>query len=161
VKVSELRKTLTELARLLDAAGAAKPAKDVAGFADGLAGFDDDTLDKVLKLAEAGRKPPPAPRAPRAAKAKVDPAELLVEIEYLDRHMDAADVTPERIAAVCDKVDKLTKPQVVQAAAVVGLAPAKSAAKGAVAGELRKHLLERKSTAARRAMADRPPGESQ
>jgi hypothetical protein len=156
VKISELRQTLTELTRLLHAAGATRATKDLTEFTASLQAFQELTLSAFVKLAEAGRRPP-EPR--KVGGGKTDVEALRREIKDLYARASSPDVTEEDVRTTCDRLanaKKLTKKDLVAIASETELVGMEKRKNDDIVTEIRNRLVDLKGAAIRRQMINRP-----
>lgn len=159
--VNELRETLTRLVGLLEAADAkAATTRGLTEFIALTTPFGDLSLKAFAALAEAGR----TPRAdggglgrPRSApKGKVDPGAVDAEVRDLYTRAGEATVTLEQVRAVCGRLGGLTKDALVKVADGIELHGAKGKSKADLVRLITDRLVDRKETAIRRTLIDRP-----
>jgi hypothetical protein len=156
VTVQELRETLTRLVGLLDAAGAkAATTRDLTEFVESTAPFGDLTLKAFVKLAEAGRMPPP-PKSQAAGKTKADPSAVLSEVRDLYERAADPTVTEDQVRAACGRLSALAKDALVRLADGIELLGMKAKKKDDIVAAITSRLLDRKGAAIRRQLIDRP-----
>lgn len=155
MKVSNLQQLLTELSRLLAAAGAAKQDKELAEFVRDLQPFAGETLAAFVKLAEKGKDPPKPPaRTPKAPKATAQ--ELSDDVYAVYDRPTGERATLEAVESLCDRLTALPKADLVGIADRIALFGANKHTKPKIIDSIRHQLRERIGTAARREMMDRP-----
>ena len=156
--VQDLRETLTQLVRLLEAADAKKgTVTGLNEFIEATSGFGDLNLKAFVKLAEVGRTPPaPRPPAPRRGGAKVDPAAVMAEVRALYERAAEPNVTEEQVRAACDRLGGLTKGKLVELADSIGLVGMNAKKKDEIVAGITNRVVDRKGAAIRRQLIDRP-----
>lgn len=159
--VDELRETLIQLGRLLQAADAKKgTVSGLAEFVELAAPFGPLSLKAFVKLAEAGQKPPadrPPGQGRGGAAPKADADALARDLAALYERAGGLEVSEEQLRAACAPLGGLTKDGLVRVADAVGLVGMKAKAKGDIADAITARLLGRKGAATRRELIDRPP----
>jgi hypothetical protein len=164
VTIDQLRETLRQLNRLLEAADAKKATTvGLTEFIEATAPFGELSIKAFVTLAEAGRTPPSdrtsvSPRRGATTKTKVDFTVLAGVLKNLYDRAAEPDVNEEQIRTACAQLGALTKGQLVQIAEGVGLAGMKSKKKDELVAEITRRLIERKGAAIRRQLVDRPAG---
>jgi hypothetical protein len=164
--VADLKQHLTDLAKLLDAAGGRQVAKDFALMAEGLTPFAGQSLaefTRLLALAHEYRTtgkltpPPKAARAAKLAKAKTDPAAVAAALRALyDRAGDPA-LPLEQINAELGQLAGLTKPGLLIVAERMELAGLKAKKVDDIKAAIRQKVLDRRSSAQRGQLMEAPP----
>lgn len=161
MKVEQLRQMLANLRPVFEAAGARGVAGDLSTLVDGLASFEGLTVAAFLKLAEAGRKPPPAPKPPREKKAtapkppKVKPEECRREIADLYARAKDPAVTEQVVAAAIERLKGLKKVEQVSVATEIGVSAGKKTS-AQLLDAIRLRILDRQGATIRSELLDRP-----
>jgi hypothetical protein len=161
VTVDALRETLTRLTALLEAADA-KPAttRGLAEFVELTGSFGELSLKAFVTLAEAGRTPRAdsagAGRPKSTAKAKADPGAVEAEVRDLYARAGEPAVTIEQVRAACVRLGTLKKDGLIRVAEAIELHGAKGMKNGDLVGAITSRLVDRKETAVRRTLIDRP-----
>lgn len=170
MKVADLQQHLTDLGRLLGAAGAKGAVGDLAALSDGLGPYRDMPLRKFadfLTRAEAysrGGVPAARPKGPRGGAARgggkaaaPDLGALTAEVRDLYDQAPSPSVTEARIDDVLGRARTLTKPALVALAEAIELMGMKARSKDEILKAIRQRVLARKGTAQRADLIDRIP----
>lgn len=161
--VDDLRATLNQVLGLLRATDAkATTIRELGEFVEQTKGFSDLTLKSFVKLAEAG-KAPPVPRAVgngdgRGGRSGGTPNAGALSGAVKNLYDRAADpgVTEEQMRGACAALSGLTKTQMVEVAASLGLQGVKSNTKDSIVTAITERLLDRKRSAIRNQLVHRP-----
>jgi hypothetical protein len=157
VTVNELRDTLTKLVGLLEAADAkAATTRSLSEFIDLSAPFGELSLKAFATLAETGRAGPSTGRPKAAPRGKVDPAAVETEIKDLYARAGEVAVTVEQVKTACGRLGGLTKDALVRVAEGIEMFGAKAMKKDTLVEGITARLVDRKETAVRRTLIDRP-----
>jgi len=167
VNVADLRQHLDDLAKLLDASGGKSVAKDFAAIAEGLAPFSTQPLAEFSRflvqaheyhttgtLAAAGK--PARKAAPRAAKVKVDPAEIAAAVRALYDRANDLSLTMEHIDAELAKMSGLSKDGLLEVCGAMELVGLKSKKVDEIRASIRQKVLDRRGAAQRVGMIEEP-----
>jgi hypothetical protein len=175
MNVADLQRHLTDLRRLLEAAGVKGAViTDLEAIGDGLVPFQHHSLRDFagfLVRAEAfsrGEVPVTPPRSRRTTTAPrprgkqkappPDPAALAQEAKRLyDQATDPA-ITADMVDTLATRLGELSKAGLMTVAAVLELKVAKSATKDDIVKAIPRWIMDRKGSYQRAGLLDKPAG---
>lgn len=168
--ITDLQNHLGDLARFLDASGAAKIGGELKSFCGGLDPFRDLSLKafgEFLKKAHADAQGIPAassgakggkkPGSANTAKAPLPNVDVIAHnMQQLYDQAAQESTTHEKIESGLAQLIPLTKNALVIVAEQLELKGMKSRTKDDILREIRQRILARKDSAQRASMIDRP-----
>ena len=163
--VADLQRLLTDLARVLETAGASRtPSAEVTALAGHLEKFRDlrlkafgDLLDRVSLDGAAAPRPSTGGGRRPAAGPTVDAGPVALAAKDLyDKAADPA-VTDQTVTDLFARLDALGKDGLVQVATAISLKGMTSKNKGEVKAAICNRIEERRGKRIRSQLVDRPP----
>ncbi len=173
MNVANLRQYLADLKRMLDVAGVKGPIiEDLAAIDAGLKPFEAHSLkdfadflvraeafsrgEVPVKPLKGQRRTVSSPSTSKPKTANADLASLAQEAKRIYDQAPSESLTVEMIDALADRLKPLTTADLTTVAATLNLKVARSATKGKIVDAIRKWILDRKGSAQRAGLLDRP-----